>query len=71
MADTFRYLHTIETNKERQDALKEQSEKRYLASIQEASELEATNPLRLAASLNYSVFLAEVKFDFEKAIKEA
>lgn len=71
MADTFRYLHSIETNKEKQDRLLVEAEKRYLASLQEASELEATNTIRLASSLNYSVFLAEAKFDFEQAIKEA
>jgi hypothetical protein len=71
MADTFRYLATIETNKTNLNKLIEECQKRYRAALTEASELEATNPIRLATGLNYSVFLAEIKFEFEEAIATA
>lgn len=60
MADTFRYLATIETNKTQLSKLSDECAKRYRAAIVEASELEATNPIRLSAGLNYAVFLAEI-----------
>jgi hypothetical protein len=60
MADTFRYLANIESNKPKLDKLVEECRKRYKAAINESSELEATNPIRLAAGLNYSCFLAEI-----------
>lgn len=71
MADTFRYLATIETDKGKLEKLAEECSKRYRAAIIEASELEATNPIRLASGLNYSVFLAEIRFDFDGAIQTA
>ncbi len=65
MADTFRYLASIETDKQKLEKLADECSKRYRAAILEASELEATSPIRLAAGLNYSVFLAEIRFDFD------
>lgn len=68
MADTFRYLLSIEQSKQKQDLLAVECDKRYKEAIKQADELEATNPLRLAAGLNYSIFLAEAKGDLEGAI---
>ena len=69
MADAFRYLASIEPNKDKLSKLTDESQKRYKAALIESSELEATNPIRLATGLNYSVFLAEIKFDFKEAIR--
>ena len=71
MADTFRYLASIETDKHKLEKLSEECSKRYRAAILEASELEATNPIRLASGLNYSVFQAEIRCDFDGAIVTA
>lgn len=65
MADTFRYLASIETDNQKLTRLIDECSKRYKAAIVEASELEATNPIRLASGLNYAVFLAEIRNDFD------
>ena len=71
MADTFRYLATIETNKNKLNQLIEEASSKYRCAILDASELESTNPLRLALGLNFATFEAEIKLNLKKAIEIA
>ena len=46
----------------------DETDKRYQQAVAEAETLEATSPLRLVISLNYSTYKYEVEQNFEAAI---
>jgi len=68
--DLHRYKSEFGDDGKKRDEMHE-AEKAYEKATAEANELEPTNTVRLAVSLNYAVFMMEVKRQTEKAIEVA
>ncbi len=66
VSDYKRYLIEIYQGDERKELI-EDARKNYELASHSAENLFSTHPLRLATSLNYSVFLAEIDLDVQTA----
>jgi 14-3-3 protein epsilon len=71
IGDYKRYLIEVTRDKEEKKELKKDAKKDYEQATTEAENLFSTHPLRLAAFLNYSVYLAEIELEVATAIEIA